>query len=260
MSTPDPEETELASKLRRVRDSSDMERWPEAREALTEAMHALAARRLSESGSVDLDAIRARTSDLIARLREEAYYIRTPEPTARLFNEAADALDEVERLRLSESESTARVLATMSKHPVSPEVIAQVEARKGEQLSVGHHFLGVYGHDDDDECTFRADGTDATYCGLTDAAHYPFTVDEAHNWANESQNTTAPVKRRMVSESEIRRDQAETFPWAVRSTQTGRRPFALFIHEEDAQTFADDSPTLEVIPTPSPETEQENTR
>jgi len=31
---------------------------------------------------------------LIARLREEAYYTSTPEPTARLLNEAADALAE----------------------------------------------------------------------------------------------------------------------------------------------------------------------
>ena len=34
-----------------------------------------------------------------------------------------------------------------------------------------HDFLPVNGHPDDDECTFRADGTDATYCGRTRDAH-----------------------------------------------------------------------------------------
>lgn len=34
-----------------------------------------------------------------------------------------------------------------------------------------HDFLGVAGHPDDDECTYRADGTDATYCGEPRAAH-----------------------------------------------------------------------------------------
>jgi hypothetical protein len=28
-----------------------------------------------------------------------------------------------------------------------------------------HEFLPVAGHPDDDECTHRDDGTDATYCG-----------------------------------------------------------------------------------------------
>lgn len=34
-----------------------------------------------------------------------------------------------------------------------------------------HDFLPVAGHPDDDECTHRADGTDATYCGRTRAEH-----------------------------------------------------------------------------------------
>jgi hypothetical protein len=34
-----------------------------------------------------------------------------------------------------------------------------------------HVFLPVAGHPDDDECTHRADGTDATYCGRTRAEH-----------------------------------------------------------------------------------------
>lgn len=35
----------------------------------------------------------------------------------------------------------------------------------------GHDFLPVKGHPDDDECTFREDGTDRTYCGQTRQAH-----------------------------------------------------------------------------------------
>lgn len=34
-----------------------------------------------------------------------------------------------------------------------------------------HDFLPVRGHPDDDECTHRADGTDATYCGMSRARH-----------------------------------------------------------------------------------------
>lgn len=34
-----------------------------------------------------------------------------------------------------------------------------------------HEFLPVASHPDDDECTYRADGTDATYCGRTRADH-----------------------------------------------------------------------------------------
>lgn len=34
-----------------------------------------------------------------------------------------------------------------------------------------HDFLPVRGHPDDDECTHRSDGTDATYCGETRDRH-----------------------------------------------------------------------------------------
>lgn len=34
-----------------------------------------------------------------------------------------------------------------------------------------HEFLPVAEHPDDDECTYRSDGTDATYCGLTEGQH-----------------------------------------------------------------------------------------
>lgn len=36
---------------------------------------------------------------------------------------------------------------------------------------MSHDFLPVDGHPDDDECTDREDGTNATYCGLPEAAH-----------------------------------------------------------------------------------------
>jgi len=38
-------------------------------------------------------------------------------------------------------------------------------------MSIDHDFLPVAGHPDDDECTHRADGTDATYCGEQRVLH-----------------------------------------------------------------------------------------
>lgn len=38
-------------------------------------------------------------------------------------------------------------------------------------ISPNHEFLPVAGHPDDDECTFREDGTDATYCGEPESEH-----------------------------------------------------------------------------------------
>ena len=40
-----------------------------------------------------------------------------------------------------------------------------------KRVSVEHGFLPVNDHPDDDECTYRSDGTDDTYCGLPEAAH-----------------------------------------------------------------------------------------
>ena len=37
--------------------------------------------------------------------------------------------------------------------------------------SIDHDFVPVLGHPDDDECTYRSDGTDDTYCGLPAAVH-----------------------------------------------------------------------------------------
>ncbi|GAA3218004.1 hypothetical protein ACFP63_08770 [Oerskovia jenensis] len=42
----------------------------------------------------------------------------------------------------------------------------------------GHEFIGVAGHPDDDECTYRADGTDRTYCGARKESHDPAPVSD----------------------------------------------------------------------------------
>ena len=39
------------------------------------------------------------------------------------------------------------------------------------QLILDHPFKPVAGHTDDDECTFRSDGTDDTYCGQPEHRH-----------------------------------------------------------------------------------------
>ncbi len=43
--------------------------------------------------------------------------------------------------------------------------------RYGRGMVTDHVFIGVAGHPDDNECTHRADGTDATYCGRRDDDH-----------------------------------------------------------------------------------------
>lgn len=52
----------------------------------------------------------------------------------------------------------------------------QLAADMRRELSAvtGHDFLPVADHPDDDECTHRADGTDATYCG--EPRHHHRTV------------------------------------------------------------------------------------
>lgn len=58
-------------------------------------------------------------------------------------------------------------------------VIDQIDALVNESPSrlqprravIDHDFRPVAGHPDDDECTYRSDGTDATYCGLTRDEH-----------------------------------------------------------------------------------------
>lgn len=46
-----------------------------------------------------------------------------------------------------------------------------MESMKWEPNPMSHDFKPVAGHPDDDECTDREDGTDATYCGLPKDAH-----------------------------------------------------------------------------------------
>lgn len=41
----------------------------------------------------------------------------------------------------------------------------------GRGMIRDHEFLPVADHPDDDECTHRSDGTDATYCGEPKEAH-----------------------------------------------------------------------------------------
>lgn len=47
----------------------------------------------------------------------------------------------------------------------------------GDPLITDHEFRAVNGHRDDDECTHRSDGTDATYCGLPERAHARVSCD-----------------------------------------------------------------------------------
>lgn len=44
-------------------------------------------------------------------------------------------------------------------------------------LITDHLFVGVEGHEGDDECTYREDGTDDTYCGQWESAHENTTRD-----------------------------------------------------------------------------------
>lgn len=59
-------------------------------------------------------------------------------------------------------------LTPAQEQPMTPERLAQIR----EWLdAAAHEFLPVNGHPDDDECTYRTDGTDDTYCGEPGAAH-----------------------------------------------------------------------------------------
>jgi hypothetical protein len=48
-------------------------------------------------------------------------------------------------------------------------------ARAEPDVVADHAWIGVAGHPDDDECTYRSDGTDETYCGRTEAEHMEST-------------------------------------------------------------------------------------
>lgn len=64
-------------------------------------------------------------------------------------------------------ETTAEYEARRRPEPAPAPVAADLTA------PLGHAFVPVAGHPDDDECTHRSDGTDATYCGRTAADHEP---------------------------------------------------------------------------------------
>lgn len=50
--------------------------------------------------------------------------------------------------------------------------VTRIAWRYLDDREPGHEFLPVAGHPDDDECTHRADGTDATYCGRPRGEHH----------------------------------------------------------------------------------------
>jgi hypothetical protein len=56
------------------------------------------------------------------------------------------------------------------------------EATVPESPAPPHDFKPVNGHPDDDECTHREDGTDASYCGLSRAEHPSPAPQEASEW------------------------------------------------------------------------------
>jgi len=51
------------------------------------------------------------------------------------------------------------------------EVVEYADERGGDDDRPDHDFLPVLGHPDDDECTHRPDGADATYCGRARGDH-----------------------------------------------------------------------------------------
>ncbi|MGV8912217.1 MAG: hypothetical protein ACOH14_06315 [Rhodoglobus sp.] len=67
----------------------------------------------------------------------------------------------------------ARFLAIAAKYPIDAELLDRARRHNGGYLPLGHLFIGVAGHPDDDECTYRANGTDETYCGEPEANHDP---------------------------------------------------------------------------------------
>lgn len=83
--------------------------------------------------------------------------------------EIPPGLDEWERGRWTAQRDLGLALrALLAAHP-APAPVSD---------PTGHEFIGVAGHPDDDECTYRADGTDATYCGARKESHAPAPVSD----------------------------------------------------------------------------------
>ena len=76
----------------------------------------------------------------------------------------------------------------------------------GDQID--HDFLPVLGHPDDDECTYRSDGTDDTYCGLPEEAH-----GNGGEWLemDEMEIDVAPAAVQAFRDAERLRSLAATF-------------------------------------------------
>jgi hypothetical protein len=71
----------------------------------------------------------------------------------------------------------ARFLAIAATNPIDADLLDRARRHNGGYLPLGHLFIGVAGHPDDDECTYRANGTDETYCGEPEANHDPHDSD-----------------------------------------------------------------------------------
>jgi hypothetical protein len=84
----------------------------------------------------------------------------------------------------------------------------------GQVQILDHIYQGVAGHPDDDECTFRADGTDETYCGRTRNQHADrggyAAVREAEGMLADVRHNA--LRRRLESTVEGFFDRQLTFP------------------------------------------------
>jgi hypothetical protein len=70
----------------------------------------------------------------------------------------------VKRTVWSSEWETVKTVAATGEPTVAPESAPA-------DFPLGHEFKPVMGHPDDDECTFRSDGTDLTYCGEPRSSH-----------------------------------------------------------------------------------------
>ena len=64
--------------------------------------------------------------------------------------------------------SIHKAIPFLARHGIVVDMYGYIHRAKS---APNHDFSPVAEHADDDECTYRSDGTDATYCGLTEAEH-----------------------------------------------------------------------------------------
>jgi hypothetical protein len=75
---------------------------------------------------------------------------------------------------------------------------------RGRSIVLDHDFQPVAGHPDDDECTYRSDGTDATYCGEKRAAHNVALDEYTHaDWAADQQLDRALRARPRLTRDDV---------------------------------------------------------